>query len=175
MRRDEIGIDLDFKHLSELDKINIPKFTQITDEYWPVYGGYGNEQNIGFIPQNVIILYGGFVFSEGNWVVEVKQDPEHYYTGEEFALTIRSYTKGYDIYTPSQIVAWHRSHNSVPKKHYNNNPEEIAHKKHKYAVNRLKILVEGGDLGEYGAGSIRTIEDYENFAKINFKNKLILP
>lgn len=174
MRRDELGIDLDFKHLDELDKIHIPKFTQITDEYWPIYGGYDNEQNIGFIPQNVIILYGGFVFSEGNWVVEVKQDPEHYYTGEEFALTIRSYTKGYDIYTPSQIVAWHRSHNSVPKKHFNNNPEEIANAKHRHAVNRLKLLIEGGDLGEYGAGVVRPIEEYEKFAGINLKNKTII-
>ena len=173
MRRDELGIDISFKYLDELDRIHIPKFTQITDEYWPIYGGYDNEQNIGFTPQSVIILYGGFVFSEGNWVVEVKQDPEHYYTGEEFALTIRSYTKGYDIYTPSQIIAWHRSHNSTPKKHYNNSPEGIAHKKHKHAVNRLKILIEGGDLGEYGVGNIRSIEDYENFAKINFKNRTI--
>lgn len=170
-RKDELGIDIDFTHLEELDKINIPKFTQITQDYWPIYGGYSNEQNTNFTPQNVIILYGGFVFTEGKWVVEVKQDPEHYYTGEEFALTLRSYTKGYDIFTPSQIVAWHRCHNSTPKKHYNNNPEEVAKQKHNYAINRLKMLIEGGDLGEYGTGNIRTIKDYENFAKVDFTNK----
>jgi len=174
-RIDDRGIDFDFRHIHELDKINHPKFEYITDEYWPAYGGYSNEQHTGYRPSSVVILYGGFVFSEGNWVVEVKQDPEHYYTGEEFALTIRSYTKGYDIFTPSYIIAWHRAHPKTPKKHFNNNPEEIALTKHRHAISRLKMLIEGiGDLGEYGVGNVRTVDQYAEFAKIDFKTKTIL-
>lgn len=174
-RMDDKGIDFDFKHIDNLDRINHPKFEYISGEYWPFYGGYSNEQNTGFKPSSVIVLYGGFVFTEGQWVVEVAQDPEHYYTGEEFALTIRSYTKGYDIYTPSQIVAWHRSHIKTPKKHFNNNPEEIARTKHRHAIDRLKMLIEGnGDLGEYGVGNIRTVDQYAEFAKIDFKTKTVL-
>ena len=174
-RMDDRGIDFDFKHIHELDKINHPKFEYITGEYWPSYGGYSNEQHTGYKPSSVIILYGGFVFSEGNWVVEVKQDPEHYYTGEELALTIRSYTKGYDIFTPNHIVAWHRAHPKTPKKHFNNNSEEIALTKHRHAISRLKMLIEGiGDLGEYGVGNVRTIDQYAEFAKIDFKTKTVL-
>lgn len=174
-RMDDKGIDFDFKHIHELDKINHPKFEYITDEYWPSYGGYSNEQHTGYKPSSVIILYGGFVFSEGSWVVEIKQDPEHYYTGEELALTVRSYTKGYDIFTPSHIVAWHRAHPKTPKKHFNNNPEEIALTKHRHAINRLKMLIEGtGDLGEYGVGNVRTVDQYAEFAKIDFKTKTVL-
>jgi hypothetical protein len=174
-RMDDKGIDFDFRHIDSLDKINHPKFEYITEEYWPVYGGYSNEQHTGFKPSSVIILYGGFVFTEGQWVVEVEQDPEHYYTGEEFALTIRSYTKGYDIFTPSQIIAWHRAHPTTPKKHYNNNPEEIAHTKHRHAVNRLKMLIEGnGDLGIYGTGNVRTEDQYAKFAGVDFKTKTII-
>jgi len=174
-RMDDKGIDFDFKHIHELDKINHPKFEYITDEYWPSYGGYSNEQHTGYKPSSVIILYGGFVFSEGSWVVEIKQDPEHYYTGEELALTIRSYTKGYDIFTPNHIVAWHRAHPKTPKKHFNNNPEEIALTKHRHAISRLKMLIEGmGDLGEYGAGNVRTVDQYAEFAKVNFKTKTVL-
>ena len=174
-RMDDRGIDFDFKHIHELDKINHPKFEYITGEYWPAYSGYSNEQHTGYKPSSVIILYGGFVFSEGSWVVEVKQDPEHYYTGEELALTIRSYTKGYDIFTPNHIVAWHRAHPKTPKKHFNNNPEEIALTKHRHAINRLKMLIEGtGDLGEYGVGNVRTVDQYAEFAKIDFKTKTVL-
>jgi hypothetical protein len=167
-RLDKIGIDYDHKHIFDLDKINIPKIKYITQEYWPIYGGYDNEHNIGFEPKNVVILYGGFIFTEGKWVKEVKQDPEHYYTGEEFALAIRSYTKGYDIYTPSQVVAWHRAHPQVNKKHFNNNPEEVAKAKHAHAISRLIKLIKGGDLGEYGPGNVRTVEDYIKFADIKF-------
>lgn len=174
-RMDDKGIDFDFKHIHELDKINHPKFEYITGEYWPAYSGYSNEQHTGYKPSSVIILYGGFVFSEGSWVVEIKQDPEHYYTGEELALTIRSYTKGYDIFTPNHIVAWHRAHPKTPKKHFNNNPEEIALTKHRHAINRLKMLIEGtGDLGEYGVGNVRTVDQYAEFAKIDFKTKTVL-
>ena len=174
-RIDNKGIDIDFKHIDNLDKINHPKFEYITGEYWPAYGGYSNEQHTEFKPSSVIILYGGFVFAEGQWVIEVEQDPEHYYTGEEFALTIRSYTKGYDIFTPSQIVAWHRSHPKTPKKHYNNNPEEIAQTKHRHAIDRLIMLIEGnGDLGKYGVGNIRTVDQYAEFAGVDFKNKKLI-
>jgi hypothetical protein len=173
-RMDDKGIDFDFRHIDNSDKINHPKFEYITEEYWPVYGGYSNEQHTGFKPSSVIILYGGFVFTEGQWVVEVEQDPEHYYTGEEFALTIRSYTHGYDIFTSSQIIAWHRAHPSTPKKHYNNNPEEIANGKHRHAIERLRMLIEGEDLGKYGPGNVRSVEQYGKFANIDFKNKKLI-
>jgi hypothetical protein len=176
-RRDDKGIDYDFRHIDELDKINLPKIQYITNEYWFVNGGYENEENINFKPTSVIILYGGFVFTEGNWVVEINQDPEHYYTGEELALTIRSYTHGYDLYTPSQIVAWHRAHTPTSgiKKHFNNNPEEIANAKHRRAIERLKMLVEGnGDLGRYGSGNTRTVDQYAEFAGIDFKTQTVI-
>jgi hypothetical protein len=173
-RFDELGVDYDFKNIQLLDKINIPKIERITTEYWPAYGGYGNEQHTNFKSVNAILLYGGFIFSEGKWIVEVEQDPEHYYTGEEFALAIRSYTHGYDIYTTSQIVAWHRAHPVAPKKHYNNNPEEISIGRHRHAMERLRMLVEKEDLGKYGFGTIRTIEQYGEFARIDFPNKTLI-
>jgi hypothetical protein len=176
-RLDDKGIDLDFRNIDSLDKINIPKIQDITSEYWVVYGGYENEQHVQFNTKNVIILYGGFIFSEGQWIIDIEQDPEHYYTGEEFALTIRSYTHGYDIYTPSQIVAWHRAHTSASgiKKHFSNNPVEIAEAKHRRAIERLIMLVEGnGDLGRYGSGNIRTVDQYAEFAGIDFKTRTII-
>ncbi len=170
-RDDETGVDHSYRHFDNLDRMNIPKIANISTEYWPNYGGYENEINIGFQPKSIILLYGGFIFADGKWVVDVEQDPEHYYTGEEFALAIRSYTHGYDMYTPSQIVAWHRTHNAVPKKHYNTAPTEEASQRHRTAIERLRMLIEGGDLGKYGLGSKRTLEQYGEYAGIDFKNK----
>ena len=45
-------------------------------------------------------------FTLGIWNEEVRQDPEHLYTGEELALSIRSFTHGYDLFNPSRNVAW---------------------------------------------------------------------
>jgi hypothetical protein len=33
------------------------------------------------------------------------------------------------------------------------------------------MLIEGGDLGKYGLGSKRTLEQYGEYAGIDFKNK----
>jgi hypothetical protein len=172
-RKDDLGIDYNFTHIEEPDKIHIPKFESLTAEYWPQHNGYSNELRTDYNNINVRILYGGFVFGDGNWVKQIIQDPEHYYTGEEFALTIRSFTHGYDIFTPSRILAWHRCHYNPLKKHYTNNPQEVGNAKHRHAMERLRKLIEGEDLGIYGLGNVRTVEDYGNAAGIDFKNKVL--
>jgi hypothetical protein len=171
-RKDELGIDFNFTHIEEPDKIHIPKFNAITAEYWPQHDGYSNEVRTNGDNLSVKILYGGFVFGDGDWVKDIIQDPEHYYTGEEFALTIRSFTHGYDLYAPSKILAWHRCHYTPLKKHYTNN-NEVGDAKHRHAMERLRKLIEGGDLGIYGLGNARTIEDYGNYAGIDFNNKIL--
>jgi hypothetical protein len=78
------------------------------------------------------------------------------------------------MYTPSQIVAWHRTHNSVPKKHYNTAPNEEANTRHRTAIGRLRMLIEGGDLGKYGLGNQRTLQQFADFAGIDFINKKLV-
>ena len=41
-------------------------------------------------------------------------------------------------------------------------------------MERLRMLIEGEDLGMYGLGDIRTIEQYGEFANIDFKNKKLI-
>lgn len=170
-RSDEYGIDYNFVNIDNIDRMQIPIMKGFTEQYWPIYGGYENQQNTGFKNINVPLLYGGFIFSDGHWVREVEQDPLHYYTGEEFALAVRSYTKGYDIYLPKHIVSWHRVHPGPNKKHFNTFPEEFASRRHAVAMGRLKKLFEGEDLGKYGLGTERTLEQYEEFAGVDFKTK----
>jgi hypothetical protein len=169
-RNKELGIDYEFKHIDNPYILNIPKISMISEEYWPDFMGYANEHHTNQLVRQVSLLYAGFVFAPASWYRDVKNDPEHYYTGEEFALSIRSYTHGYDIYQPSRIVSWHKS-----------GPDHVHHFKalptgddlHRRAMGRLKLLIEGGDLGRYGLGNSRTLQDYENFARINIKEKKI--
>ncbi len=168
-RNEELGLDYNFRHIDDPYIINVPTIKSITADYWPVFGGYEDEAHTNKKPNNVSLLYAGFVFTQGSWLLEVKNDPEHYYTGEEFALSIRSFTHGYNIYIPSQIVSWHLSR-----------PNHIHHfkvldgnKNHIKAMEQLYKLIFGGDLGEYGLGTERTLQQYEEFAKINIKERRI--
>jgi len=172
-RDDKKDIDTEFTFLDKLTHLNIPKIRSISNQYWPEYGGYVNIKDTKNKPVSISLLYGGFIFSKGQWVVEVEQDPFHYYTGEEFALALRSFTNGYDLFTPSKVIAWHRSHPYTPKKHFNNNEEIKVHKFHNIAMQRLKKLVFKEDLGKYGLGNERTLEDYEKFSQIDIKNRKV--
>ena len=174
LRYDELGIDYHFSNIDKLDFMEIPKIKFITDEYWVGYGGYENQAHTGFKNIPIHFLYGGFIFSEGEWIVEVEQDPLHYYTGEEFALVLRSYTKGYDVYLPDQIVSWHRCHNGPNKKHFNTFPEEVQSGYHRRAMVRLKELIENTIEEKYALGTVRTLEDYKNFSGIDVINKRVL-
>jgi hypothetical protein len=173
-REDELGIDYHFDNIHSLDRMEIPKIRSITSQYWPIYGGYENQRHTGFKNVNVPLLYGGFIFSDGQWVVDVEQDPLHYYTGEEFALAIRSFTKGYDTYLPDQIVSWHRAHPGPNKKHFNTFPEAFGNRRHGVAMERLRMLIEGGDLGKYGLGTERTLQQYEEFSGVDFKTQTVI-
>jgi hypothetical protein len=173
-RYDDLGIDYEFRNVDKLDYIEVPKAKFITDEYWINYGGYENQTHTEFKNINIPFLYGGFVFSEGAWIREVEQDPMHYYTGEEFALMLRSYTKGYDVYLPDQIVSWHRSHPKPNKKHYNTFPDDVQTQYHRRAMQRLKQLIAGDIPEKYALGTVRTLEDYKNFSGIDVLNKKLL-
>ena len=67
-------------------------------------------------PGRTRFINGNFAFSRGVWNVEVPQDPEHYYWGEEFSVTVRSFTWGYDLFfaQPSSGLAHAPSKRSPP-------------------------------------------------------------
>jgi len=167
---EDTGLDYSFHNINNRDILNIPTITEITSEYWPKFQGYTNEISTNYNNREVSILYCGFIFGEGKWIIDIKNDPEHYYTGEEFMLSLRAYTKGYNIYQPTKAYSWHRNN---PKHIHHHGVFEDHDKRHKHAMVRLKKLIEGEDLGEYGLGNVRTIEEYEKFAKINLKEKRV--
>jgi glycosyltransferase involved in cell wall biosynthesis len=52
-------------------------------------------------------LSGHFCFARSEWAKEIKHDPDIYFSGEEINLTVRSYTHGYDMFHPHELVIWH--------------------------------------------------------------------
>lgn len=122
-------------------------------------------------------ITGNFVFTSGEWNEAVPQDPEHYYWGEELSLTVRSWTSGYDLFVPSEIVVWHRMHATPPRRHWEHG-EAVVEAHNAVAFDRLAALIYGKsacELGRYGLGSERTLRDYEIYAGFDFANKRAHP
>lgn len=124
------------------------------------------------------VLSGAFVFTVGRWNVEVRQDPEHLYAGEEFALTLRSFTQGYDLWNPPRRVVWHRHHPGGNPKYILDDPDQRFEWRHARACKRLRLLLAGdpdGVLGPFGLGSDRTLDDYRRFSGLDHETYEIAP
>ncbi len=118
-------------------------------------------------------LSGMFVFTLGRWNVDVHQDPEHLYTGEELALTIRSFTHGYDLWNPSQVVAWHRHHPEGNRKFIHDGEDAEVSMRHDRACRRLRALHAGDPdriLRPYSVGTARSVAEYHHWAGIDVSN-----
>jgi len=130
------------------------------------------------LPRRTRLLSGALVFTRGDWNLEVMQDPEQYYTGEEFALTLRSYTWGYDLFDPEHVVVWHRSHPAPNRKHFRDNENARVHRQNDLAYSRLRTLLAGdprGELGRFTLGQLRDLESYRVFSGLDCARRTIHP
>ncbi len=166
-----------FDHIENLTQVN----TAIAAD-WPEEGWIHHPQKL--IPENDVFprrtrfLSGAFVFTSGDWNETVRQDPQHFYTGEEFALALRSYTHGYDLFDPNQIVVWHRLHPRSNRKFWDDNKETTVGIHHNTALHRLRLLLDGdpeNELTRYGLGTERTLEDFRLYSGLDCSNRSIHP
>ena len=129
-------------------------------------------------PGRTRFVNGNFAFSRGQWNVEVPQDPDHYYWGEEFSITVRSYTWGYDLFLPSEVVAWHMLHRQAPPRRHWEHGEAVVQARNAVALERLRQLIYDGPgerLGPFGLGRVRSLRDYETYAGFDFEKKRAHP
>lgn len=126
-------------------------------------------------------LSGQFVFTLGAWTEDVRQDPEHYYWGEEFALSLRSYTHGYDFFLPNEMVVWHMLHTTAPPRRHWEHGQDVVAGKNLVAFERLRKLAYSDDpadqeaLGRFALGNRRSRGEYERFAGMDLHNKVAHP
>jgi len=146
---------------------------------WSIWADYGKPTEE--FPARTRFITGNFVFTLGKWNVEVPQDPGHYYWGEEWNLAIRSFTHGYDLFLPEEIVVWHMLHQQGPPRRHWEQGRDVVNRKNAIAFERLHALIFSDDeqdqekLGKYGLGSVRTKHEYEMFAGMDFKTKRAHP
>lgn len=132
---------------------------------------------------------GHYYFTYGIHCEECKYDPELYFTGEEISLSVRSYTLGYDLFHPHRTLIWHEYSRAGRTKHWddfattnksNGLVKQVWTDIDFKSKNRVRVLLgqltdPTIDLGKYTLGTVRTLEDYELYAGINFKLNLLHP
>lgn len=127
-------------------------------------------------------MAGGFIFASSDFIEEVPYDPFLYFHGEEQSLSIRAFTKGWDIYHPN-IIPLHHMYKKIDTEHTTHHwHESVASKRaldandlKSRAVKRINRLFYGDGMKNtpYGLGSVRSLEEYIDFSGIDYKNKTI--
>ena len=121
----------------------------------------------------------GCLFSRARLLVEVPTDPWIYFHGEEQNLAVRAWTHGWDIWHAPEMPIYH---------HYNTHFEHAVHwseeddtsrplrwwELHRLAQERMRrLLYAQDDLGAYGLGSTRSLQDYARASGIDYVQRKI--
>lgn len=123
---------------------------------------------------------GGLIFAPGSFADKFPADPRLYFIGEEQTLSVRLFTHGWNVYsTPaSPIYHLYNTGNSYRPMHWD--VAQNAKRKIHWAdlehtsTERFKDLVfRGKDLGVYGLGGKRTLDDFAQLCGIDYPNKAI--
>jgi len=120
-----------------------------------------------------------FCFTLGVFCEEVQHDPEYYFHGEEITIGVRAYTKGYDIFHPHKIVAYHEfSRDYRPDKHWDTYSNWGNHNEHTFKCMRELLGIDGEGkekdrYGKYGLGKERTVQDWEEYAGVQFATRKV--
>ena len=163
----------DFESRDAMDLVQLPEIFGITEEFLfdylekPANTTNGRSQTIPTVEP-------AFIFAEGHWARDVLPEPELYYLGEDLVTTIKSYIAGYDLFAPEQNILWHRTSRTDTFKHYNTHDLPKIRELNNRSMRLIKDLVtqtSGVSLQKQD----RSISDYEQYANIDFHNKLVHP
>lgn len=116
---------------------------------------------------------GGFIFTCREWATKVIIEKDIPFGGEEDAMTIKSFMKGWNIYMPSMCICYHNYTNNLLESKTKTRPlvwEEVTLDSSK-VDSILDTLYNTQKLtNEY----LRTSKEYEFYMKIDYKTRKIL-
>lgn len=170
----EKNIDLKFVNRETPTSIHIPKPVSFVTDWGVDVGGYTNIQDTKHKNIRVPFMFAGFIFARGKWLKDVPSDPDMYYWGEEQSLYLRSWTNGYDIYLPKEIISWHFGaveNSKASPHHWDVIDKAVADPLAAVSLKKLEPLVKNEISGVYGLGNKRTMEQWIDFSGVDFFNK----
>jgi len=132
------------------------------------------EKDKGGKPLKSMLVSGHFYFTLSEHIGEFKYDPNLYFAGDEVTLATRSWTRGWDIFNPTENVVWHNYTREERVCHWSD--QKVGYGKlHEESLKRLRQLLHGEDngmkIGEYGLGEARSLESFEELSGIDFKER----
>ena len=126
------------------------------------------------VPLKSMLVSGHFYFTLAEHIKDFKYDPNLYFAGDEVSLATRSWTRGWDIFNPSEHVVYHNYTREERVCHWSD--QKVGYGQlHKDSLKRLRQMLHrednGSTIGEYGLGTTRSLKSFEKISGIDFKNR----
>jgi len=112
----------------------------------------------GPIPGEFVSLH--CLFAGGDFNRDVPFDPRCYFFGDEVGVSLRAFTHGYDVYHPHEVVGWHCYERAYRVTHWEDHSNWEASEA--ASLRRLRRLLSGRRLRDYGRGDRRGIQEFED-------------
>lgn len=132
-------------------------------------------------------ISGHFMFTKFDFIKDIPHDPFIPWGGDEAIIAIRSWTRGYRIFTIPKAIVWHKNkwgpsingigvisldkndwripENSTDKKMFN-----LYYDNQNLAYKRMKDIFLGKYIGYWGSASKDLLEEYQEKTNSNFAN-----
>jgi len=148
----------------------------------PTFHTRACDESEKIIPSASLMIGGGLIFSYAEAILDVPYDPNLYFIGDEIAMSVRYWTHGYDMFTPTRAFVFHLYVEPSLVKNYNWSDNADWHTKYE-SSSRARILHLLGieqttdpralrNFSRYGLGNVRTLAEYEAFAGVNFREQV---
>jgi len=136
-------------------------------------------------PVQCAFVSGGLVFAKGDLLRQVATDPWMYTNQDEITYAMRLFTHGWNVYCPSQVLVYHHYYDATATTatrplHWQDCKEwSECHRIANARFNHLSefalsadpcVLV---DLDKYSLGVVRSLEEYQAFCGVDFRNKTV--
>lgn len=173
----------DFADYNNAENTIVPTICKsfFNDRHVISFLGAEEKDYVGQLPQANAYVAAGMMFGDARFVKEVPFDPNlpYLFVGEEILHSIRFWTNGWDIFTPTDNVIFH---------YYTREDDPKIWTDLQYtdddATNKVKNLLQLKEATEishdlqknlhvYGLGTQRTLQQYYEFAGIDVENEQV--
>jgi hypothetical protein len=140
-----------------------------------------NQQDKPSSPRPGAFICAGSLFAPAQAFREVPYDPYLYFSGEEVSYSARLWTHGWDIYSLNDALIYHEYDLSRGRPcHWDDHTDwhqldnrSNARIRHLFGMENSIEAEVLQELEHYSLGSERTLEEYEQFSDVRFKDKHI--
>jgi hypothetical protein len=159
----------DYKIHNDEKYWEIPSWTSVVNTWQGAWAGHRQIIPDLSKPYPTHTILAGLLFAHGDFVEEIPYDPRISFMGEELCIAVRAYTRGWKLYAPNEMVAWHHYKREEHPKVWQDNVGGRSWSDIEMQSQRIqKAVLTGEEDGPFGIGDREKYEEYQRMVGIDF-------